>query len=99
MPTSSRTTSCRDRISTSQRAHPAGVEQFYSLYFIMTGLHALHMIIGIGLMAVIAIMAWRKHFDSTYYTPVEVSGLLALRRHRLDFPVPAAVSDRAPLSR
>ena len=52
--------------------HPAGVEQFYSLYFIMTGLHALHMIIGIGLMAVIAIMAWRKHFDSTYYTPVEV---------------------------
>jgi cytochrome c oxidase subunit 3 len=55
--------------------HPAGVEQFYSLYFIMTGLHALHMIIGIGLMAVIAIMAWRKHFDSTYYTPVEVSGL------------------------
>ena len=38
-------------------------------------LHALHMIIGIGLMTVIAIMAWRKHFDSTYYTPVEVSGL------------------------
>jgi cytochrome c oxidase subunit III len=56
-------------------AHPAGVEQFYSLYFIMTGLHALHMIIGIGIMTVIAIMAWRKHFDSTYYTPVEVSGL------------------------
>jgi cytochrome c oxidase subunit 3 len=55
--------------------HPAGVEQFYSLYFIMTGLHALHMIVGIGLMTVIAIMAWRKHFDSTYYTPVEVSGL------------------------
>jgi cytochrome c oxidase subunit III len=55
--------------------HPAGVEQFYSLYFIMTGLHALHMIIGIGLMTVIAIMAWRKHFDRTYYTPVEVSGL------------------------
>ena len=55
--------------------HPAGVEQFYSLYFIMTGLHALHMIIGIGIMTVIAIMAWRKHFDRTYYTPVEVSGL------------------------
>jgi cytochrome c oxidase subunit 3 len=55
--------------------HPAGVEQFYSLYFIMTGLHALHMIIGIGLMAVITFMAWRKHFDNTYYTPVEVSGL------------------------
>jgi cytochrome c oxidase subunit 3 len=55
--------------------HPAGVEQFYSLYFIMTGLHALHMIIGIGIMLVIAVMAWRKHFDSSYFTPVEVSGL------------------------
>jgi cytochrome c oxidase subunit 3 len=59
----------------SQWQHPAGVEQFYSLYFVMTGLHALHMIIGIGLMTVIAIMAWRRQFDSTYYTPVEVSGL------------------------
>jgi cytochrome c oxidase subunit 3 len=55
--------------------HPAGVEQFYSLYFIMTGLHAVHMIIGIGIMTVIAVMAWKKQFDSTYYTPVEVSGL------------------------
>jgi cytochrome c oxidase subunit III len=33
------------------------------------------MIIGIGIMTVIAIMAWKRHFDSTYYTPVEVSGL------------------------
>ena len=55
--------------------HPAGVEQFYSLYFIMTGLHAVHMVIGIGLMTVIAIMAWRRQFDGVYYTPVEVSGL------------------------
>ena len=55
--------------------HPAGVEQFYSLYFIMTGLHAVHMIIGIGIMTVIAVMAWRRQFDATYYTPVEVSGL------------------------
>jgi cytochrome c oxidase subunit III len=55
--------------------HPAGVEMFYSLYFIMTGLHALHMIIGIGIMAVIAWMAWRRQFSSAYYTPVEVSGL------------------------
>ena len=55
--------------------HPAGAEQFYSLYFCMTGLHALHMIIGIGIMAVIAVMAWRRQFDADYYTPVEVSGL------------------------
>jgi len=50
-------------------------EIFYSIYFCMTGLHALHMIIGIGIMAVITWMAWRRQFDATYYTPVEVSGL------------------------
>ena len=33
--------------------YPKPAEQFYSLYFAMTGLHALHMIIGLGIMAVI----------------------------------------------
>ena len=55
--------------------YPKPAEQFYSLYFAMTGLHALHMIIGIGIMTVIAIMAWRRTFDNEYYTPVEVAGL------------------------
>jgi cytochrome c oxidase subunit 3 len=55
--------------------YPAGAEMFYSLYFCMTGLHALHMIIGLGIMTVIAIMAWRGTFDEEYFTPVEVSGL------------------------
>ncbi len=41
----------------------------------MTGLHALHMIIGLGMMSVITIMAARGKFDGDYYTPVEVSGL------------------------
>jgi cytochrome c oxidase subunit 3 len=55
--------------------YPAGAEMFYSLYFCMTGLHALHMIIGLGIMTVIGVMAWRGTFDENYYTPVEVSGL------------------------
>jgi cytochrome c oxidase subunit 3 len=55
--------------------YPKPAEQFYSLYFAMTGLHALHMVIGLGIMAVITIMALRKTFDSEYYTPVEVAGL------------------------
>ena len=50
-------------------------EQFYSLYFAMTGLHALHMIVGLGIMTVITILAWRRTFDEEYYTPVEVAGL------------------------
>jgi cytochrome c oxidase subunit 3 len=48
---------------------------YFSLYFTMTGLHALHMIIGIGLMSVITWMSWKGKFDEHYYTPVELSGL------------------------
>ena len=48
---------------------------YFSLYFTMTGLHALHMIIGVGLMLVITWMAWKGKFDAEYYTPVEMSGL------------------------
>jgi cytochrome c oxidase subunit III len=55
--------------------YPQAAEIFYSLYFCMTGLHALHMIIGLGMMTVIAIMAWKRQFDASWYTPVEVSGL------------------------
>jgi cytochrome c oxidase subunit 3 len=55
--------------------YPKPAEQFYSLYFAMTGLHALHMVIGLGIMSVITVMAWKKQFDHEYYTPVEVAGL------------------------
>jgi cytochrome c oxidase subunit 3 len=48
---------------------------FFSLYFTMTGLHALHMIVGIGLMSVITWMAWKGRFSTEYFTPVEMSGL------------------------
>jgi cytochrome c oxidase subunit III len=55
--------------------HAKAAEQFYSLYFAMTGLHALHMVIGVGIMSVILILAWWNTFDDEYYTPVEVAGL------------------------
>lgn len=48
---------------------------YFSLYFTMTGLHALHMIIGVGIMLVITWMAWKGKFDEQYYTPVEMAGL------------------------
>jgi cytochrome c oxidase subunit III len=55
--------------------YPAAAEIFYSIYFCMTGLHAIHMVIGIGIMLVITWMAARRQFDAHYYTPVEVAGL------------------------
>ena len=50
-------------------------ELFFSFYFAMTGMHALHMVIGVGLLAWIGIAAWRKQFSPQYYTPVEMVGL------------------------
>jgi len=48
---------------------------FLSLYFALTGLHALHMVIGFGILSAILWMAWRKRFSPEWYTPVEMSGL------------------------
>lgn len=48
---------------------------FFSLYYLMTGLHGLHVIIGIGLMAWLLKRSLNGDFDSQYYTPVEITGL------------------------
>ncbi len=48
---------------------------FFSLYFIMTGLHALHMFIGFGIILTMIYMAWRNYFSEKWHTPIEVSGL------------------------
>jgi cytochrome c oxidase subunit III len=54
---------------------PKAAELFFSLYFVMTGMHALHMIIGCGLFTVLAILAWKGHYTSAYNTPIENAGL------------------------
>ena len=48
---------------------------FFSLYFVMTGLHALHMIVGIVILFIITWMAHKGRFDSEYHAPVEMTGL------------------------
>jgi len=54
---------------------PAHASIFFLFYFIMTGMHALHMIIGLGLMTVLALLAKKGKFTRIYYTPVELGGL------------------------
>jgi len=48
---------------------------FFSLYFLMTGLHALHMIIGFGIMLWMLIWAWNGTITKEYFSPIEISGL------------------------
>ncbi len=55
--------------------HADQVQIFLSLYFALTGLHALHMLIGFVLLSVIAWMAWKGRFSPEWSTPVEMSGL------------------------
>jgi cytochrome c oxidase subunit 3 len=50
-------------------------QTFYSLYFAMTGLHALHMIIGVGLFLYLTYAAWKGTYGPGYFTPLENGGL------------------------
>ncbi len=48
---------------------------FFSLYFAMTGMHAVHMIIGLGLLVYLVVRGARGAFNREYCTPVEMIGL------------------------
>ena len=48
---------------------------FFSIYFAMTGLHALHMVIGVGILLILIVQARKGRFSASYYTPVDVAGL------------------------
>ena len=54
---------------------PAQAQIFWFLYWAMTGLHALHVTIGVGLLSVIAWMTSRNKFSAHYYNPVDISAL------------------------
>lgn len=62
----------RHAMETVNTAH---VQLFFSLYFATTGLHALHMIIGIGVMIWLLKTTIEGRYSSAYINPVEVSGL------------------------
>jgi len=53
----------------------SAAEIFFSFYFAMTGMHAVHMIIGLGLLVNLLIGARRGRYSAGYYTPVELVGL------------------------
>jgi cytochrome c oxidase subunit III len=52
-----------------------GVSMYFTVYFLMTGLHGLHVLIGMSLLGWVAVRAWRNEFGPGYSTPVELSGL------------------------
>jgi cytochrome c oxidase subunit III len=48
---------------------------FFGLYFVMTGLHGVHVLVGIGVLTWVLLRARRGDFGPDYYSPVENVGL------------------------
>jgi cytochrome c oxidase subunit 3 len=51
------------------------VGQFFSCYFLMTGLHGVHVVVGMGLITWIYLRARKNEFSSEFFTPVDLVGL------------------------
>jgi len=56
-------------------AEPKNVQIFFSIYFLMTGLHGIHVIIGMLAIGWILLRARRGDFSPAYFTPVDLVGL------------------------
>jgi cytochrome c oxidase subunit 3 len=52
-----------------------GTSLFFSLYFMMTGLHMLHVFGGVLILGVMLVLTLKGKFSAEYYTPVELGGL------------------------
>ena len=57
------------------KAKPGPVQLFFSFYFTMTGMHAVHMIIGEGVLLWLLLATLKGRFNTEYYAPVEITGL------------------------
>jgi cytochrome c oxidase subunit 3 len=55
--------------------NPHHAEMFFAIYFCMTGLHAAHMIIGLGLLSSLLVPAWKGRFNAEWHNPLECIGL------------------------
>jgi cytochrome c oxidase subunit III len=60
---------------TSGHIPGSGGALFFTLYFLITGLHAFHVLIGMTVLAVIGVRSWLGFYSAEYHTPVELAGL------------------------
>jgi len=57
---------------TNEQGH---AQLFFSMYFAMTGLHALHMVVGVCILSFLIWKARQGTYSADYYTPVDIAGL------------------------
>lgn len=53
----------------------AHAQIFFSIYFVLTGLHALHMLVGLGIMIWMYTWVQKGVIDEEYNSPIEIAGL------------------------
>jgi cytochrome c oxidase subunit 3 len=63
------------RFYTFEGVHAPGAPLFFSLYFLITGLHAFHVIVGMTVLIVVGALAYRGRFTAEYHVAVENAGL------------------------
>jgi cytochrome c oxidase subunit III len=56
-------------------SHPEQAQLFFWLYFVLTGLHALHVTIGVVILVVVAVLSWRGKITAENHMTAEVTGL------------------------
>lgn len=54
---------------------PANAHLFFGVYFLMTGLHGFHVLVGMAVIAWLLVRAMRGEFSQRYFTPVDLGGL------------------------
>jgi cytochrome c oxidase subunit 3 len=58
-----------------QELQAPGASLFFALYFLITGLHGVHVVVGMTILAVVGVKAARGKYSAQYHTPVELAGL------------------------
>jgi len=64
-----------DHAAADLKNMPRNVGVFFSIYFLMTGLHAIHVLVGMAAIAWLLARASRGQFGSRYFAPVDYVGL------------------------
>lgn len=54
---------------------PSNTHMFFNIYFMMTGLHGIHVLVGMIVIGWLLIRSFKGHFNSQYFTPVDLGGL------------------------
>jgi cytochrome c oxidase subunit 3 len=63
------------RYFSSKELQAVGAPMFFTLYFLLTGLHGLHVVVGMCVLTYVMIQAWRGVYDTGYTTTVELGGM------------------------